>query len=77
MDKNNSLSMAKFKKVNGELVDPSTLSSEDKLDFYLANLMKKVINTLELSIMNDRVFNTAKYQVMADFYAARENLGEK
>lgn len=73
--KKNTLSLANFKNpVTGELVDIQTLSDEDKIDFYLASLMKKVIETLEMAITNDRVFSRSKFQIMADFHDEQNNI---
>ena len=71
----NPLSMSNFKNsITGEFVDPSTLSGSDKIDYYLSTLLKKVIETLEMSVTNDRVFNRSKFQIMADFHKIREEM---
>lgn len=66
--------MANFKNERNELVDPATLSKEDKLDFYLSILMKRVIETMEMAITNDRVFSRSKFEIMKNFHEIRENI---
>ncbi len=74
-NKKNSLSMANFKNPNtGVLVDPSMLSDEEKLDFYLACAMNEVIQILEVSVAPDRIFNRAKFSVMKIFHETRDKL---
>ena len=64
--------MSNFKDTQGNLIDPLTLSDEDKLDFYQANLLKNVIQVLEMSIVNDRIFSRSKFEVMKYFHETQE-----
>ena len=74
-NKKNNLSMGNFKNTTtGELVDPSTLSKSEQIDFHLALLMKGLLELLELSVTNDRVFSRLKFEVMAKIHACRDNL---
>jgi len=66
--------MSNFKDAQGNLVDPSTLSGPERLDYEMALLLKKTIETLEMSIQNERVFSRAKFQIMSNFHEARENM---
>lgn len=66
--KNEVLSINRFKDPNGDLVDPTTLPNKDFNAFHTAKLMKSVIEVLEVSIHNDRIFNRAKFDVMAKFH---------
>ena len=71
----NHLSINQFKnKETGEFVDIETLNDEKKINFILSKLMNNVIENLEMSIHNDRIFSRSRYQVMKDFHAAREEL---
>jgi hypothetical protein len=71
-NKKKNLSMSNFKDAQGNLVDPSTLSDEDKLDFYQANLLKNVIQVLEMSVSNERVFSRSKFEIMKYFHETQE-----
>jgi len=73
-NKKKNLSMSNFKDAQGNLVDPSTLSGPERLDYEMALLLKKTIETLEMSIQNERVFSRAKFQIMSNFHEARENM---
>lgn len=65
--------MSNFKNGN-ELIDPATLSDVDFQDFVLTVLMKDCIEVLEMSVVNDRVFSRAKYELMAKFHSAQKTL---
>jgi hypothetical protein len=73
-DKKKNLSMSNFKDAQGNLVDPSSLNDEDKLDFYLAIGMKNIIELLEASVFSDRVFSRMKFNVMQIFHDMRDKL---
>jgi hypothetical protein len=63
----NSLSINRFKDMN---IDE--LSDADNEDYTLAILMKKVLQTLEISIPTDRVFNRARQELFTSFWEARD-----
>lgn len=63
------LSINRFRDKNTE-----TLTNDEFLDFGLAKLMQSVIQRLEGSIQNDRIYNRTKFDVMAAFWEAREEL---
>ena len=69
---NNSLSINRFKDR-----DVSSLTDEEYQDYVLANLMQKVIQALEVSIHNDRIFTRTKYTVFTEFWAARDALNQR
>jgi len=54
--------------------DTSALNEDDYLDFIFAKLMSDVIQSLEVSIQNDRAFSRARFNVMQSFWSARESL---
>jgi len=64
-----SLSINRFRDV-----DVDALSDEDYQDYVLAKLMQAVIQRLEGSIQNDRIFSRTKFDVMASFWESRELL---
>jgi hypothetical protein len=67
--KNEALSMAQFKKPNGEFKTLEEMTSQERVTFALANGMKKTIETLEVAIESDRVFSRAKFSVMSIFHS--------
>lgn len=75
--KKNALSIANYKDAQGNLVDPKTLSEEEQTKYHLASLMKNVIEVLEMAVDNDRVFTRSKFEIMAKFHAALEQILEK
>jgi hypothetical protein len=68
-EKNESLSVNRFRDR-----DISTLSDEEYQDYVLAKLMQSVIQTLEVAIHNDRIFNRSRFTVFTEFWQAREDL---
>ncbi len=64
-----SLSMGRFRDINIEDLTP-----EEHIDYVLAKLMQATIQKLEGSIQSDRIFQRTKYDVMAAFWASREEL---
>jgi hypothetical protein len=72
--KNEVLSMTRFKKPNGEMKTVEEMDKQEKLAFSLATGMKKVIETLEVSIQNDRVFSRAKFNVMQIFHSMLDEI---
>ena len=64
-----SLSMGRFRDINIDDLTP-----EEHTDYVLAKLMQTVIQRLEGSIQQDRIFQRTKYDVMAAFWASREEL---
>ena len=69
-----SLSMNRFKAPNGDLKPIMEMSAEEKIDFVLAIAMKQVIEVLEVSISQDRIFNRAKFSVMKIFHESRDKM---
>ena len=66
-NKNDRLSINRFRDA-----DISKLSNNDYQDYVLANLMQKVIQALEVSIHNDRIFARTKYTIFTEFWNALE-----
>ncbi len=66
--------MTRFKKPNGEMKTVEEMDKQEKLAFSLATGMKKVIETLEVSIQNDRVFSRAKFNVMQIFHSMLDEI---
>jgi len=53
-------------------VDINNLSKEDAIDYQLAQLMKSMIEVLEISIADSRQFTRARYNVLSAFHSFLE-----
>lgn len=73
-DKAQILSMNRFKLSNGEYKNVVDMSKTEHLEFVVAKLMKDIIEKLEVSIQNDRIFSRTKYDVMTLFHSAVDNI---
>ena len=68
------LSMSRFKLTNGDLKPFDEMTSEEKIAFTMASAMKQIIENLEISIGNERMFNRAKFNVMKIFHATFDDI---
>lgn len=64
---NDRLTISRFRTAS----DTNALSEDDFIDFVFAKMMQEVIQRLEASIQNDRIFSRTKYDVMAIFHNHR------
>lgn len=72
--KNEDLSLNRFKNESGDFKSIQEMNKNEKIAFILAKALKETIETLELSIQNDRIFNRTKYNVMAIFHRVLDQL---
>jgi hypothetical protein len=66
--------MNRFRMANGDFKALADMSNEEKIAFTMANAMKKIIENLEISISNERVFNRAKFNAMQVFHSAFDEI---
>jgi|GEM_PF-6247652 len=75
--KKNVLSITTYKDAQGNLIDPTTLSEEEKTAYHMAVLLNNVIQVLEMAVSNDRIFTRSKFEIMKKFHSALEDISGK